>query len=253
MIRRALTLSVAFLVFWGCASLGDKSMEATKAASVDQEKAELIRQLEEAKAAFAAKERERADLARQLQAMKSALAGSGERDELARQVAAAKEQEKAELARQRDAAKAALATSEAARAAKATTVAKEGEKVTAAELAKTLSEKKVVTLRNILFDKGKAAVKPESEKQLAEVGQLLKNDQTLKLEIQGHTDNVGTRAFNRRLSQARAAAVKDYIVNKYGIAADRLTAAGFGFDKPVAKNATAEGRALNRRVELVTQ
>ena len=98
-----------------------------------------------------------------------------------------------------------------------------------------------------------AAVKPESEKQLAEVGQLLKNDQALKLEIQGHTDNVGTRAFNRRLSQARAAAVKEYIVTKYGIAADRLTAAGFGFDKPVAKNATAEGRALNRRVELVAQ
>jgi len=86
---------------------------------------------------------------------------------------------------------------------------------------------------------------------LDQVVALLKQDQSLKLEVQGHTDNVGAAAANLKLSQDRAAAVKDYLVTTGGIAAARLTTAGFGDTKPVAPNTTDEGRAQNRRVELV--
>jgi outer membrane protein OmpA-like peptidoglycan-associated protein len=119
--------------------------------------------------------------------------------------------------------------------------------VMAAELAKTGK----VTLRSIQFDTGKATLKPESSSMLDQVVALLKQDQSLKLEVQGHTDNVGAAAANLKLSQDRAAAVKDYLVTTGGIAAARLTTAGFGDTKPVAPNTTDEGRAQNRRVELV--
>jgi outer membrane protein OmpA-like peptidoglycan-associated protein len=119
--------------------------------------------------------------------------------------------------------------------------------VMAAELAKTGK----VTLRSIQFDTAKATLKPESSSMLDQVVALLKQDQSLKLEVQGHTDNVGAAAANLKLSQDRAAAVKDYLVTTGGIAAARLTTAGFGDTKPVAPNTTDEGRAQNRRVELV--
>jgi outer membrane protein OmpA-like peptidoglycan-associated protein len=117
----------------------------------------------------------------------------------------------------------------------------------AAELAKT----GMVTLRSIQFDTGKATLKPESAVILDQVVALLKQDATLKLEVQGHTDNVGAPAANLKLSQDRALGVKDYVVTKGGVAAARLTTAGFGDTKPVAPNTTDEGRAQNRRVELV--
>jgi outer membrane protein OmpA-like peptidoglycan-associated protein len=122
---------------------------------------------------------------------------------------------------------------------------------TAMELATALSTKGSVALHNILFDTGKATLKPESAAALAPVGELLKSDVTLKLEIQGHTDNVGAAAANLRLSQERAAAVKAHLVQTVGIAAERLTTAGFGDTKPVADNATEAGKTQNRRVELV--
>lgn len=123
--------------------------------------------------------------------------------------------------------------------------------LTAADLAKSLSETGSVALHNILFDTGKATIQPASAKELAVVIELLKSDATLKLEVQGHTDNVGAKAANLTLSQQRAAAVRDYLVKTGGIAADRLTAIGFGDTKPVAPNTTDDGRAANRRVELV--
>jgi OmpA-OmpF porin, OOP family len=122
---------------------------------------------------------------------------------------------------------------------------------TAAELATALSTTGSVALHNILFDTGKATLKPESTAALGPVCELLKDDATLKLEIQGHTDNVGQPAANLKLSQDRAAAVKAYLVQNAGIAAARLTTAGYGDTKPVAANTTETGRAQNRRVELV--
>jgi outer membrane protein OmpA-like peptidoglycan-associated protein len=122
---------------------------------------------------------------------------------------------------------------------------------TAMELAKALNDTGSVALHNIQFDTGQATITPASSSVLAPVGELLKDDPALRLEIQGHTDNVGGAAANLRLSQERAAAVKAYLVQNFGIAADRLTTAGFGDTKPVADNASDAGRAQNRRVELV--
>jgi outer membrane protein OmpA-like peptidoglycan-associated protein len=122
---------------------------------------------------------------------------------------------------------------------------------TAAELARLLNEKGSVALHNILFDTGKATLKPESASALAPVGALLTAQPEFRLEIQGHTDNVGTAAANLKLSQDRAAAVRAYLVQTLGIAGDRMTTSGFGDSRPVADNNTDEGRAQNRRVELV--
>ena len=121
----------------------------------------------------------------------------------------------------------------------------------AMELASALNATGSVALHNVLFDTGKATLKPESAAALAPVGELLKSDPALRLEIQGHTDNVGQPAANLKLSQDRAAAVKAYLVQTLAIPAARLTTAGFGDTKPVAANADEGGRAQNRRVELV--
>jgi len=122
---------------------------------------------------------------------------------------------------------------------------------TAGQLADALKTKGSIALHNILFDTGKATIKPESAAALAVIGDLLKSDASLKLEIQGHTDNVGAAAANLKLSQDRAAAVKAYVVRTFAIADARLTTAGFGDTKPIADNKTEDGRARNRRVELV--
>jgi len=119
------------------------------------------------------------------------------------------------------------------------------------ELAKALNDKGSVAIHGILFDTGKATIRPESATAIAPIGELLKTSPVLKLEIQGHTDNVGAAAANLKLSQDRAAAVKAYIVSTFGIAAERLTTAGLGDTKPVGDNTTDAGRASNRRVELV--
>jgi outer membrane protein OmpA-like peptidoglycan-associated protein len=122
---------------------------------------------------------------------------------------------------------------------------------TAMELAKALNGHGSVALHSILFDIGKATLKPESAAALAPVGELLKSDAALEIEIQGHTDNVGQAAANLKLSQDRAAAVKAYLVQTFAIPVARLTTSGFGDTKPVAPNTAETGRAQNRRVELV--
>jgi OOP family OmpA-OmpF porin len=122
---------------------------------------------------------------------------------------------------------------------------------TARDLADALAKTGSVTLHNILFDTGKATIKAESRVPLDAVIELLKGDAALELEIQGHTDNTGTKDGNLKLSKDRADAVKAYLVQKGGIAAGRLTTAGLGDTQPVADNGTEEGRAQNRRVVLV--
>jgi len=102
----------------------------------------------------------------------------------------------------------------------------------------------------INFDFNKATLKPDAQPVIAQVLALLKANPTLKLSIQGHTDGIGTHDYNVTLSQARAAAVVATL-KAQGIAAARLTSAGFGPDKPIAPNDTDIGRAKNRRVELV--
>ena len=102
----------------------------------------------------------------------------------------------------------------------------------------------------INFDTGKAAIKPESLPIIDQIAALMKGHADLKLGIEGHTDNVGTPASNKTLSEQRAKAILDAVVNQ-GIAANRMAAIGWGQDKPVADNRTEDGRAKNRRVEIV--
>ena len=105
-------------------------------------------------------------------------------------------------------------------------------------------------LYGILFDTDSAHLRPESLPTLDEVVRLLSGEPSWFLVIEGHTDSTGTAAHNQTLSEQRAGSVKGYLTGR-GIAAARLTTAGFGQSKPVADNGTELGRAQNRRVELV--
>lgn len=106
-----------------------------------------------------------------------------------------------------------------------------------------------IVLKNIFFDYNKFDLRPESQVELDKVVQLLHENPTVKIQIEGYTDNIGNALDNLKLSENRAKAVVNYLVSK-GISAARLTAKGFGATKPIADNKTEEGRAQNRRTEL---
>ena len=125
--------------------------------------------------------------------------------------------------------------------------------VSAEQLGGALGKDGRVAIYGIYFDFDKADIKPESDKQLAEMANLLKGSPGLKVFIVGHTDNRGTLAYNTDLSQRRAEAVAKSLGAKYGIAADRMVAKGVGPLSPLAPNDTEDGQAKNRRVELVKQ
>lgn len=110
-----------------------------------------------------------------------------------------------------------------------------------------------VEVPGIYFDTGKSELKPESDAAVAEIAKLLKGDPGLKVYVVGHTDNVASLDLNTKLSQTRAEAVAQALVGRHGIAAARLIGRGAGPLAPVASNDTEEGRAKNRRVELVKQ
>ena len=125
--------------------------------------------------------------------------------------------------------------------------------VNADSLAGDISRTGHASVYGIYFDTGKADVKPESDATLKEIAKLLQKDAQLKLYVVGHTDNVGNLASNQDLSQRRADAVAQLLSAKYGVPAARLRAIGDGPSAPVASNDSEEGRAKNRRVELVKQ
>ena len=110
-----------------------------------------------------------------------------------------------------------------------------------------------IALYGIYFDTGKSELKPESDTAIIQISLLLKKEQSLKLYVVGHTDNVGMIDANMKLSKERADAVVNSLTSRYGIAADRLKAYGVASLAPVASNDTEEGKAKNRRVELVKQ
>ncbi len=104
-------------------------------------------------------------------------------------------------------------------------------------------------VESLLFDFNKWDIKSEFYPNLDQVVSILEKNPALKITIKGHTDNIGTKEYNMKLSEKRAKAVMEYFLKK-GINKERLSSEGFGFTKPVGTNSTSEGRAKNRRVEL---
>jgi OOP family OmpA-OmpF porin len=108
-----------------------------------------------------------------------------------------------------------------------------------------------ITVRNINFDTGKWAIRPESLKPLDEIGGILIQWPDLRIEIGGHCDSRGSEKMNQELSEKRANAVREYLISKFPqIKADQYTAVGYGESQPIADNTTATGMAKNRRVEF---
>ena len=109
-------------------------------------------------------------------------------------------------------------------------------------------EEVVVDMR-LNFDVDKYQIKPEMVSEIAKVAEFLRQYPDVNAQIQGHTDSTGSNQYNQGLSERRAGAVKDYLINNFGIDGSRLSAVGYGEERPIADNSTAEGRALNRRAE----
>ncbi len=127
----------------------------------------------------------------------------------------------------------------------------ENKMVDAGAMAKGLREKGHIALYGIYFDTDKAVIKPESRPTLDEIAKLLRAQPQLNVVIVGHTDSQGTFDYNVDLSRRRADAVAAELARSYKIANTRLRTAGVGFLAPIGSNASDDGRALNRRVELV--
>jgi outer membrane protein OmpA-like peptidoglycan-associated protein len=128
-------------------------------------------------------------------------------------------------------------------------------RITAGKSQRSAMEQALNTLRRydhygIHFDFGAASIRPATASMIADIAVTLKNNPTWRLRINGHTDSIGGDAANLQLSAARADAVKAALVSR-GISASRLEAAGLGESRPKADNGTLQGRALNRRVELL--
>jgi outer membrane protein OmpA-like peptidoglycan-associated protein len=116
-----------------------------------------------------------------------------------------------------------------------------------------LAKQKKAVIYGIYFDFNEATIKKESQPVLKEIAEAMKNNPDWVLTVNGHTDNIGGNAYNLELSQRRAASVKKALVEQYGIAPERMTTGGSGASSPVDNNETLEGRARNRRVELIRQ
>ena len=110
----------------------------------------------------------------------------------------------------------------------------------------------IVTLHGPQFDFNKATLKPEGKRLVDEAVKVMKDKPDLHVSVEGHTDSIGSVPYNQKLSERRANAVRDYLVSQ-GIDASRIATRGFGKSKPIASNDTAEGRAENRRVEILPQ
>ncbi len=124
--------------------------------------------------------------------------------------------------------------------------------VDSSAMASELERTGQINLQGIFFDTGNYVLKPESGPAVETVRALMAAQPELRLDIVGHTDSTGNAASNQRLSERRAQSVRDGLIAQ-GVAGDRLSARGMGSDQPIATNATADGRAMNRRVMLVRQ
>jgi len=131
-------------------------------------------------------------------------------------------------------------------------VVEEIKKAPEATIEKNMIERGRATL-NVEFDFDKAIVKPNYYNDIEEVADVLKKYPHLNIVVEGHTDNIGGKKYNLHLSQRRAEAIKKVMVTKFNIDPARVTPKGFGFSRPIASNATKEGRQRNRRVEAAVE
>jgi outer membrane protein OmpA-like peptidoglycan-associated protein len=121
---------------------------------------------------------------------------------------------------------------------------------TAAAPAEPAPEPETITIAgDVAFDFDESTIRPEFHPTLDEIAAVLSENPETTLQVVGHTDSIGSEAYNQRLSEARARAVADYLARR-GIAADRLVVGGVGEARPIAPNTSEEGRAQNRRVEI---
>ncbi len=188
----------------------------------------------------------------QLQAQQAALLAQQSQLQ-AQQAAAAKAQADAERARAE--AEAADARARAAAANKSAEDANAIRERLRSQLNSVLATSEtarglIVNMSDVLFDTGKYTLKPDTKVSLAKVSGILQAYPGLKLQVEGYTDSVGSDDYNQKLSENRAAAVRDFLVSQ-GVSMDNISATGYGKNNPVADNGTAQGRAQNRRVQLV--
>jgi outer membrane protein OmpA-like peptidoglycan-associated protein len=225
--------------------------EDARALSAQRQDAERIQKEKEAAASSAAaKAKAESDAAAEAEAKRQA------------ELTAAKE---AQMRAESDAAAARAQTEQAALAAKEAAAKADAEKAQrdAAALRAQLLEQfnrvlettdtprgLVVNMADVLFDTGKFNLRPEAREKLAKLSGIVLAHPGLNLAVEGHTDSTGTQEINMKLSDQRANAVRDFLIQE-GLSADTLTARGFGEDVPVADNSTAAGRQKNRRVEII--
>ncbi|MCJ7662690.1 MAG: OmpA family protein [Desulfobacterales bacterium] len=154
------------------------------------------------------------------------------------------------IAKARELAKKGVETYWACHTAEGLALLAEARKLAAeAEVCGPAKPREVIVLKGVNFAFNSTELTPKSKENLDQWVAKIKTDTSSRVEIAGHTDSIGSDAYNQKLSELRAKAVVDYFVTK-GIAAARLKAVGYGKSKPVASNKTEEGRAQNRRVEL---
>lgn len=228
--------------------------EALQTIRRQREAEELERQIAERKAEMAALEA-RADQAeaQAAAAEAQALEAQAERAAAAAAVTAAQQ----ELARL-DVEKAALQAAVAEESARAARLREEKDELSSrlqgalSQVADTQASARglIVNLPDILFDLNEATLKTGAREVIAKLSGILLIMPELNLRIEGHTDSTGSREYNQRLSEQRAISVRDFLASQ-GIDPSRMVAVGYGWDRPVADNATAEGRSRNRRVEIV--
>jgi OOP family OmpA-OmpF porin len=120
-------------------------------------------------------------------------------------------------------------------------------------VAPTPAKEKVTILLNVKFDSDKAVVKEKYHDDIKRVADFMKEFPDTTAEIGGHTDSTASNAYNQKLSEERANSVRQYIIDKFGIDGSRLTAKGYGEDRPITSNNTEEGKQKNRRVEAVVE
>jgi len=221
--------------------------EAARRAAAETQAQEAARQREEAQRA----EQEAQARAAEQQRQAEESAKARQEAEAARQ-AALQQQQQAEAERQR----AQLAAQQAEQQRLQAEREKEEMRARLLQQLNTVLETRdtqrglIVNMSDVLFDSGQATLRPAAREKLAKISGIVLAYPGLKLQVEGHTDSIGSDAYNQKLSEKRANNVRDYLV-KQNVPEDAITAMGFGKADPVADNKTAKGRQLNRRVEMV--